>query len=144
MTDTGHNDYRDGRFVWGKMIARDLDACILQAGSFEEFMELLRIRDMKSSRKTSCCKPPGMGRYRRCRALGDDYTEERIRQKDCGGRFIFYWSNKEFKPEIVKCYVRRYKRARLTGLQKRYYAKLYRVGETEKASLLRYGSIRMI
>ena len=32
----------------------------------------------------------------------------------------------------MKCYVRRYKRARLTRLQKRYYAKLYRVGKLKK------------
>lgn len=42
-------------------------------------------------------------------------------------------TKKEFgKPEIVKCYVRRYKRARLSGLQKRYYAKLYRIGKLKK------------
>ena len=128
-----HNDYRDGRFVWGKMIARDLDACILQAGSYEEFMELLRDKGYEIKQgKHLAVKPPGMGRYRRCRALGDDYTEERIRQRIAEEDLSFYRSNKEFKPEIVKCYVRRYKRARLTGLQKRYYAKLYRIGKLKK------------
>ena len=63
------------------MIARDLDACILQAGSFEEFMELLRDKGYEIKQgKHLAVKPPGMGRYRRCRALGDDYTEERIGQ----------------------------------------------------------------
>lgn len=128
-----HNDYRDGRFVWGKMIARDLDACILQAGSFEEFMEMLRDKGYEIKQgKHLAVKPPGMGRYRRCRALGDDYTEERIRQRIAEEDLSFYRSNKEFKPEIVKCYIRRYKRARLTGLQKRYYAKLYRIGKLKK------------
>ena len=32
----------------------------------------------------------------------------------------------------MKCYVRRYKRTRLTGLQKKYYAKLYRIGKLKK------------
>lgn len=128
-----HNDYRDGRFVWSKMIARDLDACILQAGSFEEFVELLSEKGYEVKQgKHFAVKPPGMGRYRRCHTLGEDYTEERIRQRIAEEDLSFYQLNKVFKPEIVKCYVRRYKRAKLTGLQKRYYAKLYRVGKLKK------------
>lgn len=128
-----HNEYRDGRFVWSKMIARDLDACILQAGSFEEFMELLSEKGYEVKQgKHLAVKPPGMGRYRRCHTLGEDYTEERIRQRIDEEDLSFYQSNKVFQPEIVKCYVRRYKRAKLTGLQKRYYAKLYRVGKLKK------------
>ena len=73
-----------------------------------------------------------MGRYRRCKTLGDDYTEESIRRRIEEEDLSFYRSNKEFKPEIVKCYLRRYKRARLSGLQKRYYAKLYRIGKLKK------------
>ncbi len=128
-----HNDYRDGKFVWDKMIVRDLDACILQAGDFDEFMELLRDKGYEIKQgKHLAVMPPGMGRYRRCKTLGDDYTEESIRRRIMEEDLSFYRSNKEFKPEIVKCYVRRYKRARLTGLQKRYYAKLYRIGKLKK------------
>ena len=115
------------------MIARDLDACILQAGSFEEFVELLSEKGYEVKQgKHLAVKPPGMGRYRRCHTLGEDYTEERIRQRIDEEDLSFYQSNKVFQPEIVKCYVRRYKRAKLTGLQKRYYAKLYRVGKLKK------------
>lgn len=128
-----HNDYRDGKFVWDKMIIRDLDACILQAGDFDEFMELLQNKGYEIKQgKHLAVKPPGMGRYRRCKTLGDDYTEESIRRRIEEEDLSFYRSNKEFKPEIVKCYVRRYKRARLSGLQKRYYAKLYRIGKLKK------------
>lgn len=128
-----HNDYRDGKFVWDKMIIRDLDAYILQAGDFDEFMELLQNKGYEIKQgKHLAVKPPGMGRYRRCKTLGDDYTEESIRRRIEEEDLSFYRSNKEFKPEIVKCYVRRYKRARLSGLQKRYYAKLYRIGKLKK------------
>lgn len=130
---TTHNDYRHGKFVWDKMIIRDLDACILQAGSFEEFAELLKDKGYEIKYgKHIAVKPPGMGVYRRCKSLGDDYTEDRIRQRLEEEDLFFYQSNKEFKPEIVKCYVRRYKRAKLNGLQKRYYAKLYRIGKLKK------------
>ena len=130
---TTHNDYRHGKFVWDQMIMRDLDACILQAGSFDDFTELMTEKgyELKFG-KHFAVKPPGMGVYRRCKSLGDDYTEERIRQRIEEEDLSFYQSNKEFKPEIVKCYVRRYKRTRLTGLQKKYYAKLYRIGKLKK------------
>jgi hypothetical protein len=115
------------------MIIRDLDACILQAGDFEGFLELLRDKGYEIKQgKHLAIMPPGMGRYRRCKTLGEDYTEENIRRRIEEEDLSFYQSNKEFKPEIVKCYVRRYKRARLTGLQKRYYAKLYRIGKLKK------------
>ena len=128
-----HNDYRDGKFVWSKMIIRDLDSCILQAGDFEDFLELLKDKGYEIKQgKHLAIMPPGMGRYRRCKTLGEDYTEESIRRRIEEEDLSFYKSNKEFKPEIVKCYVRRYKRARLTGLQKRYYAKLYRIGKLKK------------
>ena len=32
---------KDGRFVWSDMIRRDLDACIVMAGDFEDFLGLL-------------------------------------------------------------------------------------------------------
>ena len=36
------------------------------------------------------------------------------------------------KAVIVKCKVKRYRRAKMSGLQKKYYAKLYRVGKLKK------------
>lgn len=35
------NSYRDGKFVWSRMVARDVDACIIQAASFESFVSML-------------------------------------------------------------------------------------------------------
>lgn len=128
-----YNEYREGKFVWGKMIARDLDACILQANDFDDFIDLLRDKGYEVKKgKHLAVKPPGMSRFRRCRSLGDDYVEASIRRRIEEEDLSFYQLHKEFKPEIVKCYVRRYKRARLTGLQKRYYAKLYRIGKLKK------------
>ena len=40
--------------------------------------------------------------------------------------------NEEKQAVIVKCYVKRYRRAKMSGLQKRYYAKLYRIGKLKK------------
>ncbi len=128
-----HNDYRDGKFVWDKMIVRDLDACILQAGDFDEFLELLYGKGYEVKQgKHLAVKPPGMGRYRRCKTIDDAYSEENIRRRIEEEDLSFYRSKKEYKPEIVRCYVRRYRRAKLSGLQKRYYARLYRIGKLKK------------
>ena len=100
---------------------------------FEDFIELLHEKGYETKQgKHFAVKPPGMSKFRRCKTLGEDYSEESIRRRIAEEDLSFYQSQKEFKPEIVKCYVRRYKRARLTGLQKRYYAKLYRIGKLKK------------
>ncbi len=54
---------------------------------------------------------------------------ERIAKEDLS----FYQSqNEEKQAAIVKCYVKRYHRPKISGLQKRYYAKLYRIGKLKK------------
>lgn len=128
------SEYRDGRFVWGSMIVRDLDACILQANDFGGFMELLKEKgyEIKQGKYLSV-KPPGMGRFRRCKTLGADYSEERIRERIQTEDLSFYQLVQNARnPQIVKCYVRRYRRTKLSGIQKRYYAKLYRLGKLKK------------
>lgn len=35
------NDFRDGKFVWADMIKRDIDACIMQAATYESFLAML-------------------------------------------------------------------------------------------------------
>lgn len=128
------NDYRDGRFEWTGMIRRDLDACILQASDFEHFVELLREKGYEiKPGKHLAIKPQGMTRFRRCKTIGEDYTEERIRERILTEDMTFYQRQQKFiVPKIVKCHVKRYRRTKLSGLQKKYYAKLYRLGKLKK------------
>lgn len=128
------NEYRDGKFVWSDMIVRDLDSCILQATDFDGFLELLKDKGYEIKQgKYLAVKPPGMGRYKRCKTLGENYSEERIRTRIMEEDLKFYQEQKkEFEPQLVKCYVKRYRRAKMSGLQKRYYAKLYRIGKLKK------------
>ena len=62
--------------------------------------------------------------------------EKSSKQKErlsCRMDLSFYQSqNEEKQAAIVKCYVKRYRRAKMSGLQKRYYAKLYRIGKLKK------------
>ena len=65
------------------MIKRDLDSCILQAGNYEQFLELLSDKGYEVKQgKYLAVKPQGMTRFRRCKTLGDMYSDEAIRGKD--------------------------------------------------------------
>ena len=124
------DEYKNGPFVWSDMIRRDLDACIVQADSFEEFEKLLREKGYQLQHgKHFAVKPQGMGRFRRCKTLGEDYTEERIRERIQVESISSYRvETLEEAERIVYANIPRGKRSNLTGLQKRYYAKLYRLG----------------
>ena len=128
------SEYREGSFVWADMIKRDLDSCILQAGNNEQFLELLSDKGYEVKQgKYLAVKPQGMTRFRRCKTLGDMYSDEAIRERIEKEDISFYREQqKEVQPVLCKCKVRRYRRAKMSGLQKRYYAKLYRIGKLKK------------
>lgn len=108
--------------VWNSMIRRDLNKCIWKADSFEEFQGLLRERGYEiKNGKHLAIRPPVMKRFRRCKSLGADYTEERIRERI--QKETLAWKP---KPSIKRVYIKRYKRVPLTDLQRKYYAKLFR------------------
>ena len=109
--------------------------CLYFAGKdYEEFLEMLSEKGYKIKQgKYLAIKPQGMTRFRRCKSLGDMYCEEAIRDRIAKEDIAFYKSKQEIpKVSIVKCKVRRYRRAGLSGLQKKYYARLYRVGKLKK------------
>ena len=128
------SEYREGSFVWADMIKRDLDACILQADDFNGFLELLVEKGYEVKQgKYLAVKPQGMTRFRRCKTLGEQYSEDAIRERIVKEDISFYQKqHEEIQPVLVKCKVKRYRRAKLSGLQKRYYAKLYRIGKLKK------------
>ena len=116
------------------MIKRDIDACILQTDTFEGFVDLLSDKGYEfKCGKHLAVRPPGMKRFRRCDTLGNDYSEDSIYRRIAIEDLDYYRiSKQEGEPQIVKCYVKRYKRAKMSGLQKRYCAKLYRIGQLKK------------
>ena len=128
------SEYREGSFVWADMIKRDFDACILQANDFSGFLELLSEKGYEVKQgKYLAVRPQGMTRFRRCKTLGENYSQEAIVERIAKEDLSFYQSqNEEKQAAIVKCYVKRYRRAKMSGLQKRYYAKLYRIGKLKK------------
>ncbi len=124
------DEYRDGPFVWSDMIKRDIDICLAQAASYDEFLQVLSGKgyEIKYGKHTAI-KPMGMKKYRRLRSLGEDYTEERLRERVLRENLLTYKTETlEEAERIVYSEIPRGKRTKLNGLQKKYYARLYRLG----------------
>ena len=125
-------DYEYRRYgEWSDMIRRDLDITIAKADSFEEFLADMQGHgyEIKKDKMYLAMRPPGMTRWRRMKTLGEDYTEERIRERIREENLATYQMEAfEESERIVYSKIPRGKRAKLTPVQKRYYARLYRIG----------------
>lgn len=132
------NDSKNGGFIWKDMIKRDIDACILQSPSYESFLTMLSgmgyaVKNAyESDGKYLSVKPAGMTRFKRCKKLGSDYTRERIRERILTENLSQYRPEPKAAPKIMRCRIKRYRRAKMSGIQKRYFARLYRTGLLKK------------
>ena len=128
---------KEVKVVWSDMIKRDIDACIIQAASYEGFVDMLidkgyEVKNTNGEGKYLAIKPPGMQRFKRCKTLGDDYTEDSIRTRIINEDIANSYGPKHDVGKIVYCKVKRVKRTKLSNLQIKYYAKLYRIGKLKK------------
>lgn len=127
------NEFRDGKLIWRDMIKRDLDACIMQSDSFEEFFDLLVEKgyDIKQN-KYLAVKPQGMQRFCRCKSLGEQYTEERIRRRIAEEDMLSYVNRDQKDDSIEKVKDEFLQRTKLSGIQKTYYARVCRIRRLER------------
>lgn len=127
------NEFRDGKLIWRDMIKRDLDACIIQSDSFEEFLDLLVEKgyDIKHN-KYLAVKPQGMQRFCRCKSLGEQYTEERIRRRIAEEDMLSYANRNRKGDSIEKVKDEFLRRTKLSGIQKTYYARVCRIRRLER------------
>lgn len=74
---------RNGQRTWCSAIREDVDEAINQSRDFEEFAAKLRAMGyaVKTGGKYAAVRPPGKERFTRLRRLGDDYTEEALRDR---------------------------------------------------------------
>ncbi|MDE5699335.1 MAG: relaxase/mobilization nuclease domain-containing protein [Lachnospiraceae bacterium] len=132
------NDSINGSFLWKDMIKRDIDACILQSPSYESFLSMLSglgyaVKNAyERDGKYLSIKPAGMARFKRCKSLGADYTRERIRERILTENLSQYRPESNPAPKIMWCRVKRCRRTKMSGIQKRYFARLYRTGLLKK------------
>lgn len=130
---------KDGPFVWNDMIRRDFDACIIQATNFDMFLDMLSEKEYEIKLgKYLAVKPKGMKKFRRSKSLGEDYTLDRINERILIEDIRTYQREVRVSPRIVTGSYKRIKRAKLTGLQKKYFARLYRLGKIKKRPYSQY------
>jgi len=104
-TYTEWRDRKDGKFVWSDEVKQN---------------------------KYPAVKPPGMERYRRCKYFGADYTEERLRERILTEDMEYYRGH-HGGAKIIKVNVPyRIRRAKLTGIQRKYFARLYHIGRLKQ------------
>lgn len=129
------DDYKNGPFVWNEQIKRDVDSCIIAATDFDMFIQLLEERDYEVKMgKYISVKPKGMQRFRRLKTLGAEYSEEKIKQRIVKESITQYKRPGIPHAPRVEGYRGRIKKRKLTGLQKQYFALLYRLGKIKKRS----------
>ena len=126
-----HNTYRDGADNFSDMIKRDIDVAIAEAYSYDEFLQIMKDRGYEIKEgKYLAFRGKEMSRFRRCKqeTLGIDYTEEAIRNRIPYESLNTYIAETEEEAQkIVYSKIPRGKRAKLSPVQKKYFARLYRL-----------------
>ena len=126
---------KNGPFVWNEQIKKDVDECIIMATDFDMFIQMMEEKDytIKYGKYISV-KPKGMERFRRLKTLGENYSEEMIRKR-ISQKSIAEYKHIDMPKELrIKSYRGHIRKKRLTGLQKQYFAILYKLKKIKKRS----------
>ena len=126
---------KNGPFVWNEQIKKDVDECIIMATDFDMFIQMMEEKDytIKYGKYISV-KPKGMERFRRLKTLGENYSEEMIRKRISQKSIAEYKHIDMPKGLRIKSYGGHIRKKRLTGLQKQYFAILYKLKKIKKRS----------
>lgn len=111
-----------------RRIRRDVDQALQDAGSYEEFLENLSSMGYElRGRKRLSVREPGAGRARRLDQIGEEYTEERLRQR-FGRLPIPEMTGEEIPVEWTYVFIP-YRERHLTRYQKERFLRRYRQGK---------------
>ena len=124
---------QEGKPTWRGLIREDVDKTIAASMTFTQFIAALRKQgyEVKTGVKYMAVRPPGKERFVRLKTLGDDYTEDAIKQRILQNRSP---KRPEALPEpkrkryAVKGGLNPKKTRKLTGLQALYFHYLYKMG----------------
>lgn len=120
-----------GKPTWYSQIRRDVDAAITRSFLFDHFIDNLKRQGYEVKQgKYIAVRPPGKERFVRLKTLGDNYTEEAIRQRILVHEQTPLYHRPPAPPK------RRYKvlgkPKKLTGFRALYYHYLYLLGKLGK------------
>ena len=122
---------QENKPTWRGLIREDVDKAVATSMTFTQFITALRNQsyEVKTGVKYMAVRPPGKERFVRLKTLGDDYTEEAIKQR------ILQNQNPKRplplpEPKRKRCTLKgSIKTARkITGLQALYFHYLYKMG----------------
>jgi len=124
---------QEGKPTWRGLIREDVDKAISASMTFTQFIATLRKQgyEVKTGVKYMAVRPSGKERFVRLKTLGDDYTEEAIKQRILQNR------TPKRPQALPKPQKKRYtirggaslkKAKKLTGLQALYFHYLYKMG----------------
>lgn len=124
---------QEGRPTWRGLIREDVDKAIATSMTFTQFIADLRKQgyEVKAGVKYMAVRPQGKERFVRLKTLGDDYTEEIIKERILKNRTP---KRPQVLPEpkrkryIVRGCMNYRKTRKLTGLQALYFHYLYKMG----------------
>lgn len=120
-----------GKPTWYSQIRRDVDAAITRSFLFEHFIDNLKRQGYEVKQgKYIAVRPPGKARFVRLKTLGDNYTEEAIRQRIWAHEQTPLYHRPPAPPK--RRYTMRGKAKKLTGFRALYYHYLYLLGKLGK------------
>ncbi len=113
-----------GKPTWYSQIRRDVDAAIARSFLFEHFIADLERQGYTVKRgKYIAVRPPGKARFVRLKTLGDNYTEEAVRQRIRRHEQMPLYHKPPTPPK--RRYVLKGKPKKLTGFRALYYHYVY-------------------
>ena len=130
-SDLGLTDVRGNKLVWSDMIRRDIDAAIIRAVGYDDFLRILEDKGYAIKQgKYLSLRPRGMTRFRRTQTLGERYSVDSIKERIVTETLRSYDGR---EPEVIRVKIPYYlKRAKLSGMQKRYFKRLYETGKLKR------------
>ncbi|MDR7319552.1 hypothetical protein J2X83_005883 [Brevibacillus nitrificans] len=122
---------QDNKPTWRGLIRSDVDQALAASMTWTQFISALQKQgyDVKPNVKHLAVRPPGKERFVRLRSLGDDYTEEALKQR-------ILWNRLPHRPQPEPKPRRRrvvyngtlQSTRRFSGLQALYIRYLYQMG----------------
>ncbi len=120
-----------GKPTWYSQIRRDVDACIARSFLFEHFLTNLKKQGYAvKTGKYIAVRPPGKQRFVRLKTLGDDYSEEAIRERIRAHEQVPHRPAPKLAPK--QNYKIQRKPKKLTGFRALYFHYLYLLGKLKK------------
>lgn len=120
-----------GKLTWYGQIRRDVDACIARSFLFEHFLTNLKKQGYAvKTGKYLAVRPPGKQRFVRLKTLGDNYTEEAIRERIRAHEQPPRRSTP--RPAPKRSYKIQHKPRKLTGFRALYFHYLYLLGKLKR------------